>query len=245
LVQRPGFGVILGLLLVLWLGWPANLSASLAASASQNEQVCDPLADYFLGMEDYPEAIRRHKLVIKEHPNNALAHYHLGFCYGVLGEHKLELAEYQKAIDLGLDDWQLFLNLGLLYMETGNTHVAMQVLSLATMLAPDRPEPHFNLGLAYQKLGMLAQAEQEVLQAVEIDPSQLDARNILGAIYAQEGKYSRAHDEWTELVEKDPGYAPARRNLAILERFEGDQHKDAPRHDEGAPRHVNGLATAP
>jgi tetratricopeptide (TPR) repeat protein len=235
---RPGFGVALALLVVLWLGWSTNARASVGASASQDEQVCDPLADYFLGMEDYPEAIRRHKLVIKEHPNNALAHYHLGFCYGLLGEHKLELAEYQKAIDLGLDDWQLFLNLGLLYIEAGDAHVAMQVLSLATLLAPDRPETHFNLGLAYQKLGMLAQAEQEVLQSVEIDPSQLDARNMLATIYAEEGKYSRARDEWAELVEKDPGYAPARRNLAILEQVERDQHK-------GAPRHVGGLATTP
>lgn len=238
MLQRPGFGIILALLVVLLLGWPAEVRASARTSVSQDQEVCDPLADYFLGMEDYPEAIRLHKLVIKKHPDNALAHYHLGFCYGVLGEHKLELAEYQKAIDLGLDDWQLFLNLGLLYMEAGNARVATQVLSLATLLAPDRPEAHFNLGLAYQRLGMLAQAEQEVLQAVEIDPTQLDARNVLATIYAEEGKYSRAHQEWTELVEKDPGYIPARRNLAILERVEHGQ-----RH--GAPRHVNSPATRP
>ena len=64
-------------------------------------------------MEDYPEAIRRHQLVIKDHPDNALAHYHLGFSYGLMGQHQQELTEYRDAIDLGLDDWQLFLNLGL------------------------------------------------------------------------------------------------------------------------------------
>ena len=68
-------------------------------------------------MEDYTEAIRRHRIVIDDNPGNALAHYHLGFAYGVVGKHRQELAEYQKAINLGLDDWQLFLNLGLLYLE--------------------------------------------------------------------------------------------------------------------------------
>lgn len=196
--------------------------------------MCDPLADYFLGMEDYPEAIRRHQLVIKEHPDNALAHYHLGFSFGLMGQHQKELAEYEQAVNLGLDDWELFLNLGLLYIEAGNTHAAMEVLRLASLMGPDHPETHFNLGLAYQRLGMLEPAEQEVLLAVQLDPNQADARNTLATIYAEEGKYSRAHQEWSELVEADPGYAPARQNLVILERVERGELKGSP--------HISGLA---
>jgi tetratricopeptide (TPR) repeat protein len=237
LLTRPGLWVALTLAIMLALEWPIEASCAVGASGSQDEQVCDPLADYFLGMEDYPEAIRRHQLVIKEHPDNALAHYHLGFSFGLMGQHQQELAEYEKAVNLGLDDWQLFLNLGLLYLEAGNVHAAMEVLKLATLLAPDRPESHFNLGLAYQRLGMLDQAEQEVLLSVRIDPNQADARNTLGTIYAEEGKYSRAHDEWTELVEADPSYAPARQNLAILERVEHGQLKGSP--------HSSGLADTP
>src|SRR6202158_2632621 len=96
-------------------------------------------------MEDYGEAIRRHRVVISDDPANALAHYHLGFAYGVVGQHRLELAEYQKAISLGLDDWQLFLNLGLLYLETGQTRDATQVLRLAALLGPDRHAQPFNI----------------------------------------------------------------------------------------------------
>lgn len=194
---------------------PINAHAT-AKSNSSDEQVCDPLADYFLGMEDYPEAIRRHRAVIEDDPGNALAHYHLGFAYGVVGEHRQELAEYQKAIALGLDDWQLFLNLGLLYLESGQDRDATQVLRLAALLAPDQPETHFNLALAYERRGALAQAEQEALLSLQIDPSQPDARNTLGAIYAEEGKYRRASQEWTDLVAEIPDYTPARTNLAIL-----------------------------
>jgi tetratricopeptide (TPR) repeat protein len=224
LKSGPGWGFVLAIVLSVGLLWQGSLSAAVGASSSQADEVCDPLADYFLGMEDYPEAIRRHQLVIKEHPDNALAHYHLGFAYGLMGQHQQELAEYQDAIDLGLDDWQLFLNLGLLYLEAGNQNAAMQVLRLATLLGPDRPETHFNLGLAYQRLGKLDQAEQEILLSVQIDPSQVDARNTLGTIYAEEGKYSRAQDEWNELVQADPNYAPARQNLEILQRV---QHEPA------------------
>lgn len=220
LISRWGLGVTVALVMALGVYQPAVTRAAVGASSSSEGDVCDPGADYFLGMEDYPEAIRRHQLVIKQHPDNALAHYHLGFCYGLTGQHQQELAEYEQAINLGLDDWQLFLNLGLLYLESGNVHAALEVLKLASLLGPDHPETHFNLGLAYQRLGQLPDAEQEVLQSIQIDPSQVDARNTLGTIYAEEGKYSRAHDEWSELVETDPGYAPARQNLIILQQVE-------------------------
>jgi Flp pilus assembly protein TadD len=203
---------------------PISARAS-ATDNSNDEQVCDPLADYFLGMEDYPEAINRHRVVISDDPGNALAHYHLGFAYGVVGQHREELAEYQKAIELGLDDWQLFLNLGLLYLESGQTRDATQVLRLATLLGPDRPETHFNLALAYERRGAFAQAEQEALLSLQMDPSQPDARNTLAAIYAEEGKYVRASQEWNELVGEIPDYTPARTNLSILHHVESSGSK--------------------
>jgi tetratricopeptide (TPR) repeat protein len=214
-----GSRILLGFFFLASLLWPAANGFASSANAAST-QVCDPLADYFLGMEDYPEAIKRHLAVIKAHPDNALAHYHLGFAYGVTGQHQLELSEYGKAIELGLDDWDLFLNLGLLYLETEQLDTAIKVLRLATVLAPDRPETHFNLGLAYERRGMLRQAEQEMLLAVRLDPDQVDARNSLGVIYAEEGEFSRARGEWQDLAEQAPNYSPAQQNLALLRQAE-------------------------
>ncbi len=201
---------------------------ALATSNNNNvvdEQVCNPLADYFLGMEDYDEAIQRHRVVVHDDPTNALAHYHLGFAYGVTGQHQKELAEYQRAVNLGLDDWQLFLNLGLAYLEQGQTADATAVLRMATLLGPARPETHFNLALAYERRGALAQAEQEALLSLQIDPNQPDARNTLGAIYAEEGKFRRAGEEWRNLMSANPDYTPARTNLTILQNVKSDPPK--------------------
>jgi len=234
LARNSGAGLFLALLLALVLQWPATARATVSG-ASSDTQVCDPLADYYLGMEDYPEAIRRHLIVIQREPSNALAHYHLGFAYGLLGEHRQELSEYQRAVNLGLEDWQLFLNLGLLYLENGQLRDATEVLRLATLLAPDRPETHFNLALAYERRGMPERAEQEVLVSLQIDPDQPDAHNTLGAIFAEEGKYRRASQEWTELVQANPDYAPARANLDILGRVERGELK-GPKPESGFAR---------
>lgn len=219
------FFPLVAILGLLWLA-PEVRSAASAGNAGE-DKVCDSLADYFLGMEDYPQAIRRHVRIIKEHPNNALAHYHLGFAYGLSGRHREELREYRKAIDLGLSDWEVFLNLGLLYMESGNLRAASDVLQLATLLAPARSETHFNLGLIYERRAMLAQAQQELLVALRLDPGQADARNTLGVIYAEQGDYVRAREEWGELINADPGYEPARSNLSILEHIQQGDFKAA------------------
>jgi tetratricopeptide (TPR) repeat protein len=205
--------------------WPSMARAS--SNFSSDPQVCDPLADYYLGMEDYPAAIRRHLIVIREHPDNALAHYHLGFAYGVTGQHRHELNEYRRAVDLGLDDWQLFLNLGLVYLEDGQLEDATEVLRLATLLGPYQPETHFNLGLIYERRGMLSDAEKEMLLSLRLNPQEVDAHNTLGLIYAEEGRYMLAREEWSDLLRADPAYTPARENLTILERATRADAKNA------------------
>jgi tetratricopeptide (TPR) repeat protein len=204
-----------------------------ARAGTVDVRICDPVADYYLGLEDYPLAIQKHLLVVQEHPDNALAYYHLGFAYGMVGDHMSELADYQKAMGLGLSDWDLFLNMGLVYMESGRLDSASQMLQLATFLGPYRPETHFNLGLLDERLGIYQKAEQEILLSLRIDPNQDDARNTLGVIYAEQGNYERAHQEWADLVKSDPNYAPARANLAILDRIERGEIAGATRLGAG------------
>ncbi len=202
-------------LLMLEVEWQGSINAS-TAQADLQEQVCDPLADYFLGLEDYPETIRLHLEVIKRDPSNALAHYHLGYAYGMTGRRSAELAEYRLAVELGLTDWDLFLNLGLVYLESGRLQDAVYALRTATMLAPARSEPHFNLGLVYERQGKLPDALQEMLIAEQLDPNQPDIRNMIGVIYAEMGQYERAQQQWSELLVTNPTYELARLNLARL-----------------------------
>ena len=199
---------------------PSPLVFASSRAGNLDLQLCDPIADFYLGSENYPEAIKLHRVVVQEHPENALAYYHLGFAYGMVGDHERELADYQKAVGLGLSNWDLFLNMGLVYLEGGRLDPASQALQLAVLLGPYRPETHFNLGLLDERLGMYQKAAQEILLSLSIDPDQDDARNTLGVIYAEMGNYEQAHREWSDLVKSKPDYAPARANLAILNRME-------------------------
>ena len=205
--------------------WCALVAASLmlatpshAASSIVSEAVCDVRADYALGVEDYPEAIRLHQNVLRHDPNDALAHYHLGYAYGMNHDRAGELREYRRAAELGLLQWDLFLNLGILYLENHNSSAAIDALRTAAKLGPRHPEAHFNLALAYQRAGLLMGAQKEILASLAFEPDQPDAQNTLAVIYAELGNNESARTVWMNLVRIDPDYQPARTNLDILER---------------------------
>jgi len=198
-------------ILLLLLGIACNASAG-----ESEQQVCDVGADYALGIENYPEAIRLHAEVVRKRPDDALAHYHLGFAEGMMGDRTEEVREYRRAAALGLRNWDLFLNLGLAELENGDLDAATDNLRRAVLLGEDHPESHFNLALVYERRGLLADAEREMLASLRLNPTQPDARNSLAVIYAEERKSVRAAMVLRELVREAPDYEPARKNLALL-----------------------------
>jgi Flp pilus assembly protein TadD len=206
----------------IWFG-AAILLVSLSLGVARNatagggeRQVCDVRADYALGVEDYSEAIRLHTEIVREHPDDALAHYHLGFAQGMMGNRTAVVSEYLRAAALGIRNWDLFLNLGLVQLENGDLDAATDSLRQAVFLGENHSESHFNLALVYERRGLDADAEREMLASLRLDPAQPDARNALGAIYAREGKTVSAALVWRELVREAPDYEPARTNLALL-----------------------------
>ena len=201
----------------------------IARAGESERQVCDVRADYALGIEDYPEAIRLHSEIAREHPDATLAHYHLGFAQGMMGNRAAEVREYQRAAALGLKNWDLFLNLGLAQLQNGDLDGSTDSLRQAVFLGENHSESHFNLGLVYERRGMLPDAEHEMLASLRLNPDQPDARNTLGVIYAQEGKTVRAAMVWRKLVRDTPNYEPAQTNLALL-----GGHIEAARGDTAA-----------
>ena len=200
---------------VLLLAFSLGIARNAAAGGGE-QQVCDVRSDYALGVEDYSEAIRLHTEVVREHPDDALAHYHLGFAQGMMGNRTVEVREYQRAAALGLRNWDLFLNLGLAQLGNGDLDAATDSLRQAVFLGENHSESHFNLALVYERRGLHADAEREMLASLQLNPGQPDAKNALGVIYAQEGKTVSASLVWRELVREVPDYQPARTNLALL-----------------------------
>jgi Flp pilus assembly protein TadD len=192
-------------------------AAAATAGAIAQDAVCDVAADSALGLENYPQAIKLHQRILAAHPDDALAHYHLGFAYGMVGQRDEELGEYREAAKLGLREWDLYVNLGRVYLEGGDYPAASDTLRIAVALGPNHPEAHFNLGLAYERRAMLPQAEQEMRTALRLGGDQPEASNMLAVISMEEGNQTEARRIWTELIHSRPDFTVAQTNLSILD----------------------------
>jgi tetratricopeptide (TPR) repeat protein len=193
-------------------------AATSSAAVTTDERVCDVAADVALGLGDYPTAIALHRRLLQSEGNNALAHYHLGFAYGMAGSTNEEISEYRAAISLGLKSWDLFLNLGLAYFDRHELENATAAFETAVAVGPEHAETHFNLAVVYERENRLHEALREIVVSLVLAPEDLDAANTDAIICAKMGNLVFARNIWTLLVQAAPDYAPARTNLAILNR---------------------------
>jgi len=90
----------------------------------------------------------------------------------MLGDRLAEVREYRQAETLGLTSWDLFLNLGLALIDSGDLDAATENLRRAVVFGGDHFESHFNLALVDERRGMLADAEHETLEALRLNPEQ-------------------------------------------------------------------------
>lgn len=198
---------------LILLAWALNTGSW---AANSEGEICDLTADSALGLEDYPAAIALHREFLRSHGDDALAHYHLGFAYGMTGRTTYEINEYLAAARLGLHKWDLFLNLGLAYLGQNDSARAINALQTAVLLGPTHPETHFNLAIAYEKGGRLHEALLEITASLHLAPNDPDEENTKAIICAELGDLVCARDEWAHLVQVAPDYQPARANLAVL-----------------------------
>ena len=178
------------------------------------ETVCNREADLHLEKGQWDEAIALHQRIIRENPDLALAHYHLGYAYSFKGVHDREIEEYETAKQLGLKKFDLFYNLGMAYAEyLADYDKALAVFKQAESMDPKNAEIHYAIGLVHWFKGTESEAVPEFLKAIHLDPHHLEAHVLLGEIYSRRGQYDFAKAEWEIVLELDPGNEMARRKL--------------------------------
>ncbi|MEW6682659.1 MAG: tetratricopeptide repeat protein [Nitrospirota bacterium] len=182
------------------------------------QEICNEEADRLLEAGEWQKTIEQHQQIIRQAPNLALAHYHLGIAYGQIEQYAQEVSEYQKAIALGLQKADLYYNLGIALGENFHDYPgAIAAFTHAVRLVPSDADFHFNLGFAYLLNNEQGPAERELQEALRLDPTNLPARLSLGSLYADQKEFQKAKDQWNEVLRLDPSNAEALANLKWLE----------------------------
>ena len=178
---------------------------------------CDKEADEAMKRHDYAAGTFLHKRFLEKQPRNGLALYHLGYAYGQLGDHQMEVFYYGKAISLGLETEQVFFNLGMAYGELDETEKSINAFRKAVEINPGSAEYRFALAMSYLEVMDKKRAGEQLLKVIEIDQGHLEARLLLSRLYFEAGKRQKAAEQIREILNMDPTNEEARRLLHSVE----------------------------
>ena len=153
---------------------------------------------------------------IRQSPDKALFHVHLGVAYYSQKQTERAVAEYNTALQLEPQNADALNNLGVVYLDQGNPTEALKWFNAALAAAPAHADAHTDRGLVYLSAGRLDDAIQDFRAAIATDPARAEAHNDLGVALGRSGRPNEAAAEFREALRLRPDYAGARTNLNAL-----------------------------
>jgi Flp pilus assembly protein TadD len=153
---------------------PGVAAAAAQGKTVQHIRVLDSLSELLargyaaLQKKDYETAVQLFRQYLAAKPDDATAHFQLGYAYTALERWPEAQAEYEKAVALDPKMLEAQLNLGLVLLPR-DPAAAVAPFQKAVALAPDKARPRFLLGKALEGSGKLAQATEQYQAAAKLD----------------------------------------------------------------------------
>lgn len=209
----------------IWLGVVFGAAAANAQTPSPSHKhvVQDPAAAALnqllasaqeaLNKEDFDTAAQDYQDYLAKKPDDALAHFQLGYAYTGMKKNEEAKKEYEKAIELDPEMGAAYLNLGLTLLDT-DAAGAVEPLEKAVELKPDEPRPKFLLGWAYERTGKLPQAVEQYRVAEKLDAKNFNISFALARTLLAMNRPAEAEPEFRAAIALRADSAPAHLGLA-------------------------------
>lgn len=152
---------------------------------------------------NYADAQADYEKYLAQRPNDAAAHFDLGYVFTAQKEKDKAIAEYRKAVQLDPKMMDAQLNLGLSLLSDAPKD-AIEPLQNVTTLNGSFERGHFLLGVAEERAGNANAAEKEYDAAIKLEPNDADAHDALARIYLAAGKAADAENEFREVLRLKP-----------------------------------------
>lgn len=184
------------------------------AASSQEQALYDLLvqAKAAADKNDYVTAATDYEKYLAQKPDDATAHFDLGYVYTAQKEKDKAIAEYRKAIALDPKMAQAYLNLGISLLDD-DAKAAIAPLQKATELNYDYAQGHYLLGTAEERAGQ-PNAVKEYTIAVKLDPNDYSEHIALARAELAGGNASAAEPEFREALKLKTNDAESELGLA-------------------------------
>ncbi|HVA18102.1 MAG TPA: tetratricopeptide repeat protein [Candidatus Dormibacteraeota bacterium] len=171
-------------------------------AASAQEQLLHNLlvqAKAAADKNDYATAAVDYEKYLAQKPDDAAAHFDLGYVYTAQAEKDKAIAEYRKAIALDPKMVQAYLNLGISLLGD-DAKAAIAPLQKAAALNYGYAQGHYLLGTAEDRAGQSQNALKEYTIAVRLDPNDYASHMALARAELTAGNAGAAEREFREAL---------------------------------------------
>jgi Tfp pilus assembly protein PilF len=163
-----------------------------------------------------PDAIREFQEVLKQDPQNVLAHFDLAVCYHRSRRLDDSAKELDATLALAPDYWRADELLGSIWLEKKDYARAREQFTHLLKTVPGDYGAHYNLGILASRDGKWNEALRQFRAAVDADPHSAPAHYRLGIVLLQERKEREAGQEFRQALAADPAFVDARKALEKL-----------------------------
>lgn len=209
--------------LVALLGTAHGLSAqSSSKPLKKTQRVEDPEAKELNALlvsaqaamekKDYAAAAQSYEQFLAKRPDDANAHFQLGYAYTGLQRLADARKQYELAIAIDSKMGPAYLNLGLTLLDS-EPRAAVEPLKKAVELMPGEAKPKYLLGAAYERTGDAGRALEQYRAAEQLDPKNADLHVALGRMLLASKRPVEAEAEFRTAVQSQAESAPAHLGL--------------------------------
>lgn len=193
-------------------------------------------AKVYMGEEDWDKAIEQLEKAVEEQPENAEAHFLLGYN----AAQKEQWSKVDKHFDIAdsLSDehddqitavreqsWINLFNKGVKVLNSGKTDSAISVFETAIMVHPERPETYRTLGISYNRNKEYEKSQKTFEKYISIQPDSVDGYLLLASSLFGLEDYESVIPAMKKALELDPQNADAIVNLAMSYDLLGQSQK--------------------
>jgi Flp pilus assembly protein TadD len=184
--------------------------------------------------QDYASAAQDYQAYLAKKPDDAVAHYDLGYAYTALQKPADAQREYEKAIALDPKMAPAYQNLGVTLLPTDSA-AAIEPLQHAAELTPEDARTKWLLGIALEATKKDAQAIEQYQAAERLDAKSVEIRNSLGFALLKTGRASDAEAAFREALALQPtGEAADQSHKGLLQALLAEKKNDEAATEMGA-----------
>jgi tetratricopeptide (TPR) repeat protein len=176
------------------------------------------LADYYLKLQDYENAIKFYLRGLKKDNNMNYAWLNLSAAYNSQGKNQQALQALESALKNDSKNERIYYNMALLYNEINDIPAAEKAFSKAVELKSTNSRVYYNYGLLLNQNKKSKQAEIVLLKGIALNPSDSELYYALAYVYIQSNnkvKTMQTALKLKQLAPNNPNYQEVFKNLGI------------------------------